>query len=177
MKVDLSALKTLREQTEAPIGECREALEHAQGNLQRALAYLRQKSAAVAQQKATRQAGEGAIGTYLHHDHQLAALVEVNCETDFVAKTSDFQAFCGNLAKHVAAMRPVYLRREDVPAATREVESAQGTLETFVREHCLLAQPFVLDQGQTVGQCLEALIGKLRENIVIRRFVRLQVGE
>jgi len=177
MKVELSVLKTLREQTSAPIGECRAALEHAHGDVQRALAYLRQQSAAVAQQKAARAVSEGGVGSYLHHNHQLAALVEVGCETDFVAKTAEFQAFCRDLAKHVAAMRPAYLRREEIPAATREAETAHGTLETFAREHCLLEQPFVLDQGQTVGQCLEALIGKLRENIVIRRFVRLQVGE
>ncbi|MBI4356195.1 MAG: elongation factor Ts [Candidatus Omnitrophica bacterium] len=177
MKVDLAVLKTLREQTDAPIGECRQALEHAQGNLQRALEYLRQNSAAIAQQKATRAASEGSIGTYLHHDGQLAALVEINCETDFVAKTGEFQQFCRNIAKHIAAMRPRYLRREEVPPATLEAETDQGTLDTFVREHCLLDQPFVLDQAQTVGQCLELLIGKLRENIIIRRFVRMQVGE
>jgi len=152
-KVSLEAIKALREETGAPIGDVRSALEESGGDPAKARVLLRKRSAALAAKREGRTTGQGRIEAYIHHDGRIGALVEVNCEGDFVARTDDFKQFCRDLAMHVAAMNP------------------EGTVEA------LLGQPFVRDQATTVGDLLNALIGKTGEKVVIRRFVRFVVGE
>ncbi len=169
-KPSLDAIKTLREKTSASLNDIREALASAGGDEAKALALLRQRGLAIAERRQGRATGQGRIEAYVHHDGRLGALVEVNCETDFVARTPEFAQFCRDVAMHVAAMGPRYLRLEDAPA----VEGA-GAEER--KAHCLLEQPFVKDQGTTVQDLLKALIAKTGENVVIRRFVKFGVGE
>ena len=150
--VKLDAIKALREKTGASLKDVREALEAAKGDEAKALEFLRQRGAQIAETRHGRATGQGRVESYVHHDGRLGAIVEVNCETDFVARTPEFQQFCRELAMHVAAMNP------------------EANTET------LLGQPFVKDQGTTVGALLQALIAKTGENVVIRRFVRFSVG-
>ena len=166
--VSLEAIKALREKTGAPIGDVRHALEEAGGDRRKAEELLKQRGAALAEKRQGRATGQGRIEAYLHHDGRLGALVEVNCETDFVARTPDFIQFCRDVALHVAAMGPQYIRAEDAPAGLGPEEQKAA---------CLLLQPFVKDQGQTVGDLLKNLIAKTGENVVIRRFEKFQVGE
>lgn len=151
-KVTLEAIKALREKTSASLGDVRAALESAGGDEAKALELLRQRGAEIAEQRKARATGQGRVESYVHHDGRLAALVEVNCETDFVARTPEFLQFCRDVAMQVAAMNP-----DDLPA--------------------LLAQPFVRDPGVTVGDLLKALIAKTGENVVIKRVARFAVGE
>ena len=170
MKISLEAIKALRDETGAPIGDVRSALESAGGDTAKARVLLRQRGASMAQKRQGRVAGQGRIESYIHHDGRLGALVEVNCETDFVARTPDFQQFCRDVAMHVAAVSPRYVRPEDVPPS-----ESLGPEE--VKAICLLEQPFVKDQGATVKDLLKVLIAKTGENVVIRRFVKFAVGE
>ena len=151
-KVSLEAIKRLRDETGAPIGDVRSALEEAGGDPEKARIILQQRGAQIAAKREGRSTGQGRIESYIHHDGRIGALVEVGCETDFVARTDDFKRFCRDLAMHVAAMNP------------------EGKVEA------LLAQPFVKDQGTSVGDLLKALIGKTGENVVIKRFVTFAVG-
>ena len=167
-KVSLEAIKALREKTSASLNDVRTALESAGGDEAKALALLRQRGAAIAEKRQDRATGQGRIEAYIHHDGRIGALVEVDCETDFVARTPEFQQFCRDVAMHVAAMSPRYLRLEDVPAAEQGGDP-QG--------RCLLEQPFVKDAGSTVKELLKALIAKTGENVVIRRFAKFGVGE
>ena len=169
-KVSLEAIKALREKTSASLNDVRSALEAAGGNEAKALELLRQRGAAIAEKRQGRATGQGRIESYIHHDGRIGAIVEVNCETDFVARTEEFQQFCRDIAMHVAAMAPRYVRREDVPAS-------EGSSEETLKALCLLEQPFVKDQGLTVHELLKALIAKTGENVVITRIVRFGVGE
>ena len=197
MEVSANMVKELREKTGAGMMDCKKALSETGGDFQKALDYLRQKGLATAAKRAGRVASEGRVGSYIHAGGKIGVMVEVNCETDFVAKTDDFQAFAKDIAMHIAASSPSYIRREEVTvevlAREKEIYRAQardakkpekvidkiveGKLEKFYGETCLLEQPFVKDPDLTIQDLLNGLIGKLGEKIEIRRFTRYQVGE
>ena len=168
-KISLEAVKALREKTSASINDCRTALASSGGDERKALELLRQRGAAIAEKRKERTAAQGRVESYVHHDGRLAALVEVNCETDFVARTPEFTQFCKDVAMQVAAMNPQYIQRQDAPSGARSGEA--------LRVVCLLEQPFVKDAGVTISDLLKALIAKTGENVVIRRFSRFAVGD
>ncbi|HTQ85420.1 MAG TPA: translation elongation factor Ts [Candidatus Solibacter sp.] len=196
-QVSAQLVKTLRERTGAGFSDCRSALLDSKGDLESAVAILREKGQAAAKKKAQRAATEGAVGTYLHAGGKIAVLVEVNCESDFVARTDEFQRLCHDLAMHVAALDPRYVRREDVPAEIVERERAnyleqarssgkpenvldrivEGKLEKFFAEGCLYEQHFIKDEQITVRDLIQQAIAKVGENIGVRRFARFKVGE
>ena len=172
---NVDAIKTIREKTQAPIGAIRKALEESGGDEGKALALLRERGASVALKRAGHAASEGRVEAYIHHDGKTGVLVEVNCETDFVARTEDFKQFCRDLAMHVAARQPQYLDTDHVPAGAA---AASGmTEQQFIQEACLLEQAYIKDQAQTIAQCVEALTAKTGERVAVRRFVRFRVGE
>ena len=187
----------LRARTGAGMMDCKRALEETSGNVEKAVDLLRQKGAAKADKRAGREATEGLIGTYLHHDGKIGVLVELNCETDFVARTEDFKALARDLAVHIAATNPLAVRIEELPTELiqreRQVYEAQvveqkkpenirakivdGMLKKFYEENVLLEQKFVRDDKRTVGELVKALSAKTGEKVDVRRFARLQVGE
>ena len=169
-KINLDTIKRLRDQTGAPIGDVRNALSESGGDESKALAWLKQRSTQLADKRQGRATGQGRIEAYIHHDGKMGALVEVGCETDFVARTSDFVQFCKDLALHVAAIGPQYLSKADVPASA-------GLSAAQAQAACLLEQPFVKDQSTSVGELLKSLIGKTGENVVIKRFAKFTVGQ
>ncbi|OGL15417.1 MAG: translation elongation factor Ts [Candidatus Rokubacteria bacterium RIFCSPLOWO2_12_FULL_71_22] len=192
-------VKELRERTGAGVMDCREALTESKGDVDGAVEYLRKKGMAQAAKRAHREAREGAVGAYVHAGSKLGVLVEVDCETDFVAKTDGFQELVKDLGMQIAAANPAYVGREDVPAdlidKEREIYRGQladqkkppqileriveGKLEKFYSEQCLLEQPFIKDaSGKTrVKDLVDGLNAKTGERIVVRRFIRFQVGE
>lgn len=190
-------VKELRERTQAGMMDCKKALQETGGDMEKAVDYLRQKGLAAAAKKAGRLAADGLVEAYIHPGGRVGVLVEVNCETDFVAKTEAFQELVRDIAMHIAAMRPEYVRREDVPADVIEREKriltssaleegkpehivekiVTGRLEKYYSEVCLLEQPFVKDGDKTVGQLVQEAIAKLGENIAVRRFARFERGE
>lgn len=169
-KASLEAIKALREKTSASLNDVREALASSGGDEAKALEWLRQRGAHIAKARQGRATGQGRIESYIHHDGRMGSLIEVNCETDFVARTPEFVQFCRDLALQVAAMSPRYLQAEDVPAH-------QGLSGDDRNAVCLLEQPFVKDSGTTIRDLLKALIAKTGENIVVRRFTKFAVGE
>jgi elongation factor Ts len=195
MAITAELIKKLREKTNAPMMDCKKALEESKGDIEVATDILRKKGQVVALKKAGRSAKEGVIGSYIHSNSKIGVLLEVNCETDFVARNEDFKQFVKDVSMHIAATSPSYVSREEVPAHILEREKnvlkdsiknkpdnvvekiLQGKLEKFYSEVCLLDQPFVKDDKITIRDYLNQLIGKIAENIVVRRFVRLQVGE
>jgi len=197
MAVEASLVKELREKTGAGILDCQKALAESGGDMAKAVEWLREKGLALAQKKAGRVTNEGLIGSYIHPGGKLGVLVEINCETDFVAKTEEFSELVKDVAMQIAAASPSYLRREDVPASVIEAEKAiyrvqakesgkppsvcekivAGRLEKFFGEVCLLEQPFVKEPGTTVSELLSRKIAKLGENIAVRRFARYRMGE
>jgi elongation factor Ts len=198
-QVNISAqlVKELRERTGAGFADCRSALVEAQGNIEGAIDVLRKKGQAAAQKKATRQATEGLIGHYIHAGGKIGVIIEVNCESDFVARTDDFRRLCHDVAMHIAALDTRYVRREEVTQEIldreREIYKAQaratgkpepviekilnGKMEKFYEENCLYEQHFIKDESITVGELVNQMIHKLGENISIRRYVRFKVGE
>jgi elongation factor Ts len=190
-------VKELRERTGAGFSDCKTALVEAKGNLEAAIDVLRKKGQAAAQKKAARQATEGLIGHYIHAGGKIGVILEVNCESDFVARTEDFQRLCHDVAMHIAALDPRFIRREEVTSEIlereREIYRAQaratgkpdpviekivtGKMEKFYEENCLYEQHFIKDESVTVGELVNQMITKLAENITIRRFVRFKVGE
>jgi elongation factor Ts len=196
MAISADMVKELREKTGAGMMDCKRALSETEGDIEKAIDYLRQKGLSDAAKRTGRTASEGVIGSYIHPGGKIGVLVEVNCESDFVARTEEFQLLVKDLAMHVAASNPLYLRREDVPgeAIAREkniyevqakeggkpekiVERiVQGKLEKFFQDVCLLEQPFVKDPDISVNQRVSSIIAKLGENIVVRRFQRFQLG-
>ena len=168
--VHLAALKTLREETGAPIGEIRAALESSGGDERKARELLRARGASAAAKRQDRATGQGRIEAYIHHDGRMGALIEVDCETDFVARTAEFAQLCRDLAMQVAAMAPRYVRADEVPA---DIRASREELKQL----CLLEQPFVKDQSSSVHDLLKALVAKTGENIVVRRFPRFMLGE
>lgn len=197
MAVSAELVKQLREQTGAGIMDCKAALAETDGSFEKAIEWLRKKGAASAQKKVGRATNEGVIEAYIHPGSRLGVLIEVNCETDFVAKTEDFKNLARDLAMQVAASSPRFVKREEVPAELIEKEMeiyrtqaqnekkpanvteriAQGKLEKFYQEVVLLEQSFIKDPNRTVRQLVTDVIAKLGENIAIRRFVRFQLGE
>ena len=197
MEISAEQVKTLREKTGVGLMDCKEALKISGGDMDKAIDHLREKGLAKAQKRVGRAATEGTVAIYVHMGGKIATMVEVNCETDFVAKTDQFQAFTKDVAMQVTAANPSYVKREDVPEEVKEKEKgiyrkqaqesgkpekildkiAEGKLEKFFQEVCLLEQPFIKNPDVTVKGLLEDLISKMGENILIRRFVRFQLGE
>ena len=197
MEVTASAVRELREKTGAGMMDCKKALAETAGDVQKAVDYLRQKGLASAAKKADRVAADGAVAAYVHPGGKLGALVEINCETDFVARTPEFQALLKDIAMQVAAASPRYVRREEIPAAELDREKAiyrqqalesgkpetivdkivEGKMERFYSEVCLLEQSFIKDQDKKVSDVVNDSIARLGENIQIRRFARYHLGE
>jgi elongation factor Ts len=195
MEISAAMVKTLRDQTGAGMMECKAALKESSGDLEGATTILRKRGLAQATKKVGRSTNEGMIGHYIHMGGKIGVLVEVNCETDFVARTEDFQALTREIAMHVAAASPQFVRREDVPADVLDKEKAiyrdqvkdkpaqvvekivEGKLNSFYEQVCLLDQASVRDPKVTIGQIVTAAIAKMGENISIARFVRFKLGE
>lgn len=190
-------VKRLREMTGAGMMECKRALEQAQGNLERAVDILRERGLAQAAKKSGRSATEGLIESYIHLQGRIGVLLEINCETDFVANTDQFRTLAHDVAIHIAAAKPRYVRREEVPAAELDHERqileaqalnegkppaivekmVQGRIDKYYREICLMEQPFVKNPDQTIDDLVKEHVARLGEHIVIRRFVRYERGE
>jgi elongation factor Ts len=167
-------VKELRDRTGAGIKEAKDILVQTGGDMDKAIEILREKGLKVSDKVAGREAREGRIEVYVHPGSSMAALVELNCETDFVARTEDFIALSKEIALHIAAMNPRYLGTEEVPAA--DVEASGMKPEKYYEEHVLLKQPYVRDPSQTIEDRIKAAVAKLRENIVVRRYVRYEIG-
>jgi len=196
-EISAQLVKQLREKTGAGMMECKRALDEAKGDLAEAEVVLRKKGMASAAKRGSRTAKQGQIGTYIHTGGQLGVLVEVNCETDFVARTPDFQEFVKDIAMQIAAADPRFLRREEVPAEVLEKEKeiararalaegkpekildkiVEGRLSKYYEEVCLYDQPSIKDNAVSIDQMVKALNAKMQENIVISRFVRFKVGD
>jgi elongation factor Ts len=196
MEITASAVKELREKTGAGMMECKKALAETSGDFEKAVVYLRERGQAQVAKRAGRSANQGVIGSYIHGG-KLGVLVEVNCETDFVAKTDDFQGLAKELAMQVAASSPKYVNKEEVPAAEVEQEKAiylneakqsgkpeavqqkiaEGKIESYYKQICLMEQPYIREPKKTVRQYVTDVAAKLGENVVVKRFVRLQLGE
>jgi elongation factor Ts len=196
-QVAATQVKELRERTGAGFNDCRAALIETRGEMEQAINVLRKKGQAAAQKKAQRATTEGLVSHYIHAGGKIGVLIEVNCESDFVARTDDFMKLCHDMAMHIAALDPRFLRREDVNAETLERETeifraqaratgkpdavveriVTGKLEKFYEENCLYEQRFIRDESVAVKDMIAHAIGKLGENITVRRFVRFKVGE
>jgi len=196
VKIDAKQVKELREKSGAPMGDCLKALQEAKGEMEAAFVVLRKRGMATAAKKASRTTNEGAVGTYIHAGGKIGVLLELDCESDFVARTDDFQELLRDVAMHIAASEPRFVSRDEVTAEDIEREKdiyrAQavasgkppeivekmlaGKLGKFYEEFCLLDQPFIKDQTQTIAQIVAAKVAKLGENISVRRFARFKVG-
>jgi elongation factor Ts len=197
MEISAEMVRKLREETGAGMMDCKQALVEAKGDMEKSRDLLRKKGLAAAAKKAGRTASEGLIGSYIHPGAKIGVLVEVNCETDFVAKTADFQSLVKDVAMHVAAAAPLYVSKEEVPADVLDKEKeiykaqaaaqgkpanvqekiAEGKVKQYYADFCLLEQPFVKESAKTVGQLVQERIALLKENIVVRRFARFKLGE
>src|SRR6201996_5422328 len=195
--ISAAQVKELREKTGAPMMDCRNALQEAKGDLEQAVVVLRKKGMASAQKKASRTTNEGAVGTYIHAGGKIGVLLEINCESDFVARTEDFQELLKDIAMHIAATDPRYIRKEDVTAEDLEREKdvyraqaaatgkpapvvekiVEGKMSKFYEEVCLLEQPFIKEQTVAIKDLIATKVGKLGENITVRRFARFKVGD
>ncbi|MDD5281370.1 MAG: elongation factor Ts [Candidatus Omnitrophica bacterium] len=174
MKNSLSAIKELRDMTCSSIAHCRKALEESKGDIKQAAILLRKQGLEIAAKKQSRAAKEGRIDCYIHHGNKIGVLLEVNCESDFVAKNEEFTRFTKDLAMHIAASSPAYIKKEDVP---EEVLQHEKSKEDYYKANCLLEQAFVKDPGLTIKDYLGSIVAKFGENIVIRRFIRYKIGE
>ena len=175
MRISAKDIQKLREATSAGVMDCKLALEVAKGDFDKAMQVLRKKGQASAAKKSSREAKEGRIESYVHLHDKIGVLVEVNCETDFVSRCEEFKRLTKDLAMQIAALNPLYIKKEDVPENV--VEENKDRLEDFYREACLLEQLFIKDEKRTIKDCLTELIAKVGENIVVRRFIRFQLGE
>ena len=195
-EITAALVKELRERTGAGMMDCKKALSATDGDLEKAIDFLREKGLAAAAKKAGRVAAEGLVEAYIHGGGRIGVLVEVNCETDFVAKTDAFKELVKDIAMHIAATNPSYLKREEVPTAELEHEQAvlaeqarnegkpekiiekmvAGRIEKYYKEVCLMEQPFVKDPDKTISDLITESIAKIGENISIRRFTRYQLG-
>jgi len=194
--ITAAMVRELRQATGAGVLNCKRALEANDGNFEKAIVYLREKGIAAAAKRAEREAREGLIGSYIHAGSKVGALIEVNCETDFVAHTDEFRELAHDLAMQVVAAKPTYLSREDVPPEVLEAEKSiyraqmedsgkpertleriiEGKLAKFYEQVCLIEQPFIKDSALTVSELVQQNNALLGENIVIRRFVRFEIG-
>jgi elongation factor Ts len=197
MTITTDMVKELRQRTGIGMMECKKALEECGGDQEQAIALLRKKGYARAKDKASRETSEGVVGSYIHTNGKIGVLVEVHCETDFVARNSDFQELVKNVAMHIAAARPKYLSAEEIPASVLEEEKAvireqlkdqkkppeilekivQGKLGKFYEEVCLLDQPYIRDDKLSIRQVVQSAVAKLGENIKVSRFARFEIGE
>ncbi|OPY08904.1 MAG: Elongation factor Ts [Syntrophaceae bacterium PtaB.Bin095] len=197
MNITSEMVKDLRVKTGAGMMDCKEALTAAGGDFEKAIDYLRKKGMSAATKRSSKAAKDGTVATYVHMGGRIGVLVEVNCETDFVAKTEDFQTMARDIAMHVAASNPLYVRADEIPAETLEREKAiyrdqltaekkpekiwdkiiEGKLKKYAEEMCLVDQKFIKNTDITVGTLVSNMIAKTGENIVIRRFARFQLGE
>jgi elongation factor Ts len=197
MAITAKDVADLRARTGAGMMDCKKALEETGGNMDKAVEWLRAKGAAKADKRADRKAGEGVIGSYIHHNGKVAVLVEVNCETDFVARTDDFKDLGKSLAEHIAAAAPIAVDKDDVPKEKIEAERriyeqqvresgkpenmigkiVDGKVEAYYKDVCLLYQPWVREPKKSVGDLVKEVAAKTGENIKVRRFVRYQLGE
>ena len=197
MEISASLVKQLRETTDAPMMDCKKALVECNGDMEKAISYLREKSLVKAAKKLDRATSEGQIVSYIHPGNKLGVLLELNCETDFVARSNDFNDFSKNLAMHIAALNPLYIKREEVNASLVEKEReiyltqaknsgkpekvwdkiVDGRMEKFYSEVCLLEQTYIRDDALTIKELINQIIAKLGENISVRRFSRFQLGE
>jgi elongation factor Ts len=195
--VSAQQVKELRDRTGAGFTACRDALMEAQGNVEEAINILRKRGQAAAAKKAQRATSEGLVSCYIHAGGKIGVLVEVNCESDFVARTADFQRLCHDVAMHIAALDPRFLRREEVTQAILDRERdiykdqakqtgkpenviekiVNGKMEKFYEENCLYEQHFIKDEGVTIKELVDQAIAKLGENVAVRRFSRFKVGE
>ena len=196
VKIDAKLVKELREKSGAPMGDCLKALQESNGDIEAGFVVLRKRGMASAQKKASRTTNEGAVGTYIHAGGKIGVLVEVNCESDFVARTDDFQNLLRDIAMHIAATDPRYVRSEDVKPEDldreKEIYRAQaaatgkpapviekiveGKMAKFYEEVCLIEQPFIKEQSVTIKELIAQKVAKLGENITVRRFARFKVG-
>jgi elongation factor Ts len=197
VNISATQVKELREKTGAPMMDCKKALVDAKGDHEQAIILLRKRGASIAERKAGRMTSEGAVASYIHAGGKIGVLLEVNCESDFVARTDDFKELVHDIAMHIAASDPKFVRKEDVTevdfAREKEIYLAQavasgkpaniaekmvaGKMEKFYEEVCHLEQPFIRDQTVSIGQLIATKIGKLGENIAVRRFARFKVGD
>jgi len=197
MQITSGMVKELRDKTGAGIMDCKEALTASEGSMDDAVDFLRKKGLQSAAKRSARTTREGIVESYIHTGNRLGVLLEVNCETDFVARTDDFQTFVRDLAMHIAASNPLYISKDDVPAEALEKERAileeqakqagrpeqvipkivEGRLQKYYEEHCLLEQPFVKNPDITVDDLLKEQIAKMGENITVGRFTRFLLGE
>ncbi|MCD6281909.1 MAG: translation elongation factor Ts [Deltaproteobacteria bacterium] len=197
MQISASDVKKLREKTGVGFMDCKRALEETKGDFDKAIELLRKQGIAVAQKRSGRATAQGIVGSYIHMGGKIGVLVEVNCETDFVAKSDEFKNFVKDIAMHIAASSPRWLSKEDVPTDVLEKEKdilkdqalksgkpekvidriVEGKISKFFTENCLMEQPFVKNTDMTIKQYLEELMGKTGEKCVIRRFTRYQMGE
>jgi len=197
MEITAAMVKELRQKTGAGVMACRKALDENDGDIEKAIKYLREKGTAVAEKKSGRATQEGVIASYIHTGNRMGVLLEVNCETDFVARTEEFQNLVKDIAMQIAAKRPIYIRREDVPESEIENEKSilktqalnegkpekvvekimVGRLEKFFSNVCLLEQEFIKDPEKTVGNIVTEKIAIIGENIIVKRFTRYELGE
>ena len=197
VKIDAKLVKELREKSGAPMGDCLKALQEAKGDMENAFVVLRKRGMASAAKKASRSTNEGAVGTYIHAGGKIGVLIELNCESDFVARTEDFQELLKDIAMHIAAVDPRYIGKDEVTEAAlareKDIYRAQalatgkpaaivekmldGKLSKFYEEFCLLEQPFIKEQSLTIGQLIAQKVAKLGENISVRRFARFKIGD
>ena len=196
VKIDAKQVKELRDKSGAPMGDCLKALQEAKGDMENAFVVLRKRGMASAAKKASRSTNEGAVGTYIHAGGKIGVLLELNCESDFVARTEDFQELLRDIAMHIAAADPRFVGREEVTQADLDREKdvyrsqaaatgkppaviekiLEGKMSKFYEEVCLLDQPFIKEQSQTISQIIATKVAKLGENISVRRFARFKVG-
>jgi elongation factor Ts len=197
LEISIAMIKELRQETGAGVLDCRNALESNDGDFESAVAYLRKKGLAAVAKRAGREASEGLIEAYIHHGSRVGVLMELNCETDFVARTDDFKELAHDIALHIAFAAPRYLTSEDVPEDVVEQERAiyraqaleegkpehiverivEGRVEKFYEQVCLMGQAFVRDEDKTIQDLINDAVARLGENIVMRRFVRYELGE
>jgi len=197
VNISASQVKELREKTGAPMMDCKQALTEAKGDLEQAVVLLRKRGVSVAAKKAARVTSEGSVASYIHAGGKIGVLVEVNCESDFVARTEDFKELVHDIAMHIAASDPKFIRKEDVTSEAYEREKdiyrsqatatgkppqvvekiVEGKMSKFYEEVCLCEQPFIKDQTISISQLIASKIGKLGENISVRRFARFKVGD
>jgi len=197
MEITSEQVKLLREKTGAGMMDCKKALSESGGNIEKAIDYLRKKGAATAEKRADRATNQGLVEAYIHAGGRIGSMVEVNCETDFVAKTDDFKQLSRDIAMQIAAMNPLYVTREDVPQEVRDHEMeiyrtqaknekkpeqvveriAAGKLEKYFQDYCLLEQTFIKDSGKTIKDLILDMTAKTGEKISIRRFKRFHLGE
>ena len=197
VKIDAKLVKELRDKSGAPMGDCLKALQESKGDMEGAFVVLRKRGMASAAKKASRSTNEGAVGTYIHAGGKIGVLLELNCESDFVARTEDFQELLKDIAMHIAATDPRYIGKEEVTEADLEREKEiyraqaaatgkppaiiekmlEGKLGKFYEEFCLLEQPFIKEQSISIKELIAQKVGKLGENITVRRFARFKVGD